>query len=98
METFCGLTDNQPSTKLTMLYFVLIGLVLAMESGYCSADEVERDTLEQRIEKLENESEYREQRIKKLENELKYGDKQYQPEQYNSKSLHFYCETIAIGT
>ena len=43
-----------------MFYFVLIGLVLT--SNYCRsrADEVEQDTLEQRIEKLENESESRE--------------------------------------
>ena len=60
-----------------MLYFVLIGLVLA--STYCRADErVERATVEQRLQKLEN--------------ELEYGGKQYQPLQYiNSKLPYRTC-------
>ena len=73
---------------IMMLYCVLIGLVLA--SSYCRADKVERDTIEQRIAKLENETKYMEQQIKKLEDELEYGGKQYQEAKYklNSKSLY----------
>ena len=55
-----------------MLYCVLIGLVLA--SSYCRADErVERATLEQRVEELED--------------ELEHGGKEYQKVPYSSKSL-----------
>ena len=54
-----------------MLYYVLVGLVLA--SSYCGANEVERDTLEQRVEKLED--------------ELEHGGKKYQSVAYNSKLI-----------
>ena len=55
---------------MMLLYF---GFLLAAESIYCRANEVERDTLEQRIEKLEE--------------QLKYGGKQFQTVPLNSELI-----------